>query len=58
MATLRDLLSNAHPQAGRAVRTKHVADIESDDLGEAEAGTEGDRKDDVVADVAGRRTED
>src|SRR5262249_8171267 len=51
-AALRNLAphSDAHPHD--AARAVHVADVEADDLAQAQAGAEGEGDDDVVAEVA------
>ena len=43
---------------GRTGRREHLADVETDDLGEAEAGAEREGVDRMVAGVSGRCEED
>ncbi len=54
-AALRDLLPDADADSRRTVWCEYVTDVEADDLGEAEAGAEGEGDDGVVAEVAGGR---
>jgi hypothetical protein len=46
---LGDLFAEADARTRLAVSGEHVAHVEADDLGEAEAGAEGQREDEVVA---------
>src|SRR5207244_12969155 len=55
---LGDLGTDAHPRAWRPLRREHVGDIEPDDLGEPEAGAEGQAVDHVVAGAPGGCRED
>jgi hypothetical protein len=50
--------SNVHPHSRCPVEREHVADVETYDLRETQAGAEGKGDDGVVADVPGSRVKD
>jgi hypothetical protein len=56
-AALCDFPSNAHANPRPPVGCEHVANVEADDLRQAKAGAEGEREDQVVADIADGRLE-
>jgi len=47
-----------YPNFGRPVWREHVADVEADELGEAQTGAEGERDDCVFPEVASGRAKD
>ena len=56
-AALGDLGADSDARARRSVRREQVTDVESDDLGEAEAGAEGQAVDEVTSVLAAGRTQ-
>ena len=57
-AALGDFAADADTNLGQSVRGVDVADVETDEFAEAQAGAEGERDDDVVALVLGGGAED